>query len=200
MRYVVVALAGIALYSVWQEVSMRPVRWPAGVLAAADPQQSEPDNADPLDHGDFHLTPRAAFTAEVRVLARERYRLGALAEASPLDLAVGWGPMSDTAVLDQLEIGQANRFYFWHYDGEEPPIPRAEIETHSANWHLIPESDAVWKTLKRIRVGDVVQLEGELVDVERPDVGVMRTSVSRDDTGAGACEVVLVRSAAVRDH
>ena len=199
MRYVGAALIALALVGAYDYLASLPIDWRPGVLVAADPVQTDLTEAAPLEHGGFKLIPRATFNAEARVLSRSRYRMGALADVSPLDIAVGWGPMSDSAVLADLDISQGNRFYYWHYD-DEPPIPREIIETHSANWHLVPQSPAVWKSLSSIRVGDIVKLEGELVDLERPDLGVMRTSLRRDDTGAGACEVILVQSVSFRYH
>jgi len=107
---------------------------------------------------------------------------------------VGWGPMSDSAVLEDIEISQGNRFYYWRT--ENWPIPRDEIEEHSANWHLIPENEAVSGVLGRLRAGSVVELRGQLVDIEGSEAG-MRTSLSRGDTGAGACEILLAESARV---
>lgn len=199
MRYFAVALIVLALFGAYDYFTSRPIDWRPGIMVSADPGQIDLADAAVVEHGGFTLIPRARFVAEARVLSRSRYRTGALAEASPLDIAVGWGPMSDSAVLAGIEVTQANRFYFWHYD-DEPPIPRDVIETHSANWHLVPGSRSVWKSLRGIRVGDIVKLEGELVDVERPDLGVMRTSLRRDDTGAGACEVILVDAVTFRYH
>ena len=113
---------------------------------------------------------------------------------SPLDIAVGWGPMSDSAVLADLDIWQSGRFYFWQYD-DEPPIPTQDIESHSANWHLVPANSDVWRKLRGLRVGDVVKLDGMLVNLENPEVGTMTTSLTRDDTGAGACEIIYVEKA-----
>src|SRR5262249_4186208 len=115
----------------------------------------------------------------------------------PLDIAVGWGPMSDSAVLRKLDISQSGRFYYWHYD-HEPPVPRAVIEKHSANWHLIPASSDVWSTLRKLRVGNVGRLEGMLIDIETADHITMKTSLTRSDTGAGACEIIYVESASIR--
>jgi len=41
-----------------------------------------------------------------------------------------------------------------------------------------------------------VRLRGQLVDVEGRD-GSLNTSLRRDDTGAGACEILLAGSAQV---
>jgi hypothetical protein len=197
VRLIHVVLGTAALVAVWQLITSGPIDRDPGEIAADDPLQSELEAPQTLTQGDFQLLPQAQFSAEVRVLSRERYRLGPLADVSPLDIAVGWGPMSDSAVLAGLDISQANRFYFWHYDNE-PPIPRRDIESHSANWHLIPANDGVWSQLRGLRVGDVVKLDGMLVNVENPEVGTIRTSLRREDTGAGACEILYVQSASIR--
>lgn len=197
MRYSRLVFGAVALLAVWQFVSSRPVHRDPGEVAAADPLQSQLETPQALTRGDFQLIPQAQFSAEVRVLSRERYRLGALADVSPLDIAVGWGPMSDSAVLANLDIWQSGRFYFWHYD-EAPPVPTPVIVSHSANWHLVPANDVVWRKLRGLRVGDVVQLDGMLVNLENPEVGTMTTSLRRDDSGAGACEIIYVETARIR--
>lgn len=199
MRYVGIILVAAALYGAYDYVSSRPIDWAAGELVADDPAQTNFEGANPIPLEGFELLPRARFSAEVRVLSHERYRAGELAEISPLDLAVGWGPMSDSAVIEGLDISQSNRFYYWHYD-DEPPIPEPEIITHSSNWHLVPAGDAVWSELRGVRVGDVVRLEGLLIDIRNADGQVMQTSLQRDDSGAGACEVVLVEKVSYRYH
>lgn len=186
----------VILLAVYQWAQSRPIERRPGVLAPDEPVQATVDAAEPIDAGhDYRVTPRARFSATVRVLARERYYLDALAPVAPVDLAVGWGPMSDSEVLAAFDISQSNRFYYWHAD--EMPLPRGEIESHSANWHIVPASAAVDRALRRVRVGEVVRIEGELVDVEGPDGGSARTSLRRDDTGAGACEIILAESLAI---
>jgi hypothetical protein len=190
-------MAGIVLFAVWQIVSSRPVHRDPGEIAAEDPLQTDLEAPQTVTRGDFQVIGQAGFSAEVRVLGRERYRLGALADVSPLDIAVGWGPMSDSAVLADIDISQSGRFYFWRYE-DEPPIATYAIEQHSANWHLVPANDVIWRKLNRLRVGDVVRLEGMLVNLQNPDGGTMATSLRRDDTGAGACEIIYVEKATIR--
>jgi len=192
-------LGACALLATYQFITARPVEWSPGTLVATDPQQTtiEDTQPKPIALKSFKLTPRARFTAEVRVLSRSRYWLGTLADVSPLDIAVGWGAMSDSAVLKKIDVSQSGRFYFWHYD-DEPPIPREIIETHSANWHLVPADNSTWSMLRSLRVGDIVTIDGMLVDLERPDAGTMNTSLRRDDTGAGACEIIYVVRASIR--
>jgi hypothetical protein len=100
--------------------------------------------------------------------------------------------MSDSAVLAKIDISQSNRFYYWHVD--EFPIPRREIETSSANMHTIAADDTVRRSLERIRPGQLVHLKGFLVDASRPGGWYWHTSMTREDTGDGACELVYVES------
>jgi hypothetical protein len=48
------------------------------------------------------------------------------------------------------------------------------------------------RQLSRLRPGQVVTLSGELVDAVRDDGAWIKTSLVRNDTGPGACEVLLV--------
>jgi len=184
-------IAALLLYSLWHFYSHRDIQRSPGVLAAEEPLQEEREGAV-IRRGEFTLHPRAEFSATVRILRREDYTLDDLASLAPTDFAVGWGPMSDTAVLRHIEVSQSNRFYFWHTDSW--PVSRVEIEDHSANWHVIAGDDQVRSTLERLRAGSLVEFEGQLVDIEGRK-GEMRTSLSRHDTGAGACEILLATSA-----
>jgi hypothetical protein len=194
MRYAPWVLAAAVIFVGWKMYSSRDIDHAPGVLAAADPVQRDIDSAPPIERGAFRLRPRAEFRATVRVLSREDYSLGELADLVPTDFAVGWGRMSDSQVLEDIQISQSNRFYYWRT--ENWPIERAEIESHSANWHVIPGNPVVRSVLGKLRRGSVVELEGELVDIEGTDGG-MRTSLSRADTGAGACEVLLATAARI---
>jgi hypothetical protein len=46
--------------------------------------------------------------------------------------------------------------------------------------------------LARLRTGQIVHLTGLLVDAVRKDGAYIHTSLTRSDSGAGACEVMLV--------
>jgi hypothetical protein len=170
----------------------RPLHPPPGVLAADAPEQVDLDEGTTLERGDITLRTRAHFALTARVLSREDYRFDAGASLAPMDLALGWGRMSDNAVLSRIDIRQSGRFYYWHVD--EFPIPRREIETSSANMHLIPADEGVRRAMDRVRQGELVHIEGFLVDASRPDGWRWRTSLSREDTGNGACELVFVET------
>jgi hypothetical protein len=195
MRIVPWLVAAFIAFWVWRGYTQRDVERAPGVIAAEDPLQRDLGaGAAAIEHGAYRLRPRAELTATVRILRREDYAFDELADLVPTDFAVGWGPMSDSAVLRDVEISQGNRFYYWRT--EHWPVSRAEIESHSANWHVIPENDSVRAVLGRVRVGSVVEFRGRLVDIEA-ESGGRATSLTRTDTGAGACEILLASSARI---
>ncbi|MDR9777767.1 hypothetical protein RJJ65_35115, partial [Rhizobium hidalgonense] len=62
-----------------------------------------------------------------------------------------------------------------------------------SNIHIIPANPRIAAALKRVKQGDLVQLNGDLVEVD--DHGWKWTSsLSRNDVGDGACELLRVQS------
>jgi hypothetical protein len=177
----------LALVLGWMKWSERPIEHPPGVLVTSAPVQDRIDSPA-IAHRDFTLQPRARFTLSARVLSREDYRFDAGADLAPVDLALGWGPMSDQAVLDRISIEQSARWYRLRWDSA-PPIPEEEVMRHSGNMHLIPANDPVRRQLKEVRVGQVLHLRGLLVDASRRDGYRWTTSLSREDVGDGSCEL-----------
>jgi hypothetical protein len=178
-------------YGAWHYWHVRPVNHPPGMTVAADPQQSDIENSTPFSLKGYRLTPLARFRVKARVLGAERYRLGRESELSPVDLALGWGPMSDSTVLERLRISQGNRFYYYAWENN-PPIAPQDIVTHSANMHMIPADAMIERRLEAVRPGDIVAFQGQLVAIEASDGWRWRSSMTRSDTGSGACEVVWV--------
>lgn len=197
MRYWFVwLLLAIALYGGWSWWSDRPIARAAGVLAPDNPVQTDfASPQPPIAFKDATLQPLAKFALTARVLSREDYHFDPESDLSPTDLALGWGHMSDSAVLRSIEIDQDGRFYHWQV--REFPIPRREIETHSANMHMIPADAAVARALKRVHPGDVVTLNGYLVEADKPGGWRWRSSLTRADTGAGACELIYVQDLSI---
>ena len=173
-----------------------PVALEAGALTDPPRQRALPDGPRFTVDG-IPAQALAEYALSARVLAARRYRLGHTAALAPLDLALGWGRMSDPAVIARLDIAQRHRWYLWSYSGA-PPLPVREIETSSANVHLIPADDAVAARLANLRTGDAVTLRGYLLGLERADGWRWRSSLTREDTGDGACELLYVQQVARR--
>ena len=182
-----VLLAGMA-YRDW---SSRDIEYPPGVLVAELPKQTNVQGPASVTMDEYELTLRADFEIRARVLSREDYSWGNEADLSPVDLALGWGVMSDQAVLDRIEISQHSRWYYTRYK-LPAPISDREIIQNSGNMHMIPAQNRIRKKLKGVRVGDIVWLRGRLVDIDHPSGWHWRTSLSRKDTGGGSCEIVYL--------
>lgn len=150
----------------------------------------------PIEYQGFHLRPLAHFSIEARVLHRKVYRYDKQSVLVPVDLALGWGPMSDQSVLDRLTITQSMRFYWYHW-AQQPPIAPEEIVSHSTNVHIIPSSSAIAARCKSLRTGSLVHLGGDLVEATGPGINFWRSSLSRTDTGNGACELMWVKEVSI---
>ena len=188
------ALLAIGLLWLGYRHLTAPITHPPGVLIVGDPEQNDLSTAtEVIHHGAFQLKPLAKFSIDARLLHRKRYRWDRQAALVPVDLAVGWGRMSDQAVLDQLKISQSMRFYWYEYRLPQP-LPQDEIVRHSTNVHIIPANDVVESACESARVGELIHLDGELVEATGPNIGTWRSSLRRDDSGNGACELLLVEN------
>jgi hypothetical protein len=175
----------------------RPITYSPGILIADEPSQINlPADTPAFQHGAFRLKPLALFSIDARVLHRKVYRYDKLSSLAPVDLALGWGPMSDQCILDQLKITQSARFY-WYQWPRQPPIPQEAIISHSTNVHVIPSTPAIASRCKSLRVGAVVLLSGDLVEATGPGISSWRSSLSRTDTGNGACELLWVKEMSI---
>lgn len=187
-KLMMVAAIGLVVYFLF--FSAGEVEYEAGVLVKTAPVQEDSSSVPEFKMNGYDITPLKTFQIKARVLGRENYSSGRESDLSPVDLALGWGRMSDESVVSKISISQSGRFYRWHVD--EFPIPRREIETHSANMHLIPRDEAVRDSIEQIKTGDVIELSGYLVNVKADDGWQWNSSLTRNDTGDGACELIWV--------
>ena len=155
MRATVILLVLLCLAGALHHCAHRPLEPPPGLLAGESPRQTDPVDRASIVLGEFELVPLADLSLVARVVARHDYAFDTESALAPTDLALGWGRMSDSAVLDHLEIAQSARFYSYHWS-DQPPLPPAEIVRSSANMHLIPADAAVARAIARVRVGAIV--------------------------------------------
>jgi hypothetical protein len=191
-RWLVLLLLLLVFLS-WREWSSSPLVQPHGLRLSQAPRQVNLESAAMRQLGDFSLNPRARFELQARVLSAERYRLGVSADLAPLDLALGWGLMSDQAIIDQMQVSQGSRWYILRWD-LPAPADESSIMQSSGNMHIIPANEEIRKQAFALRAGEFVALSGYLVDAQGPNGFRWGTSMSRDDTGAGACELFLVEA------
>jgi hypothetical protein len=194
MKSFCVLLAIVAVIAGWNYL-YRPIEYSPGVLIPSEPEQTATAD-EPITRGAFQLKPLAHFALDARVLHRKVYRWDRQAALVPVDLALGWGSMSDQRVLDRITITQSMRFYWFEYK-MPPPISEEEIISHSTNVHVIPATPAIASQCKSLRTGALVHLSGDLVEATAPNYGTWRSSLSRTDAGNGACELMWVKELSI---
>ncbi|PPC88556.1 MAG: hypothetical protein CTY37_00700 [Methylotenera sp.] len=162
-----------------------------GVRVSSEPAQQPLSSYKWLDKKTYQLGLSDHFKIKGLIISTRHYIADERADIAPIDIVLGWKKMSDPTILKHINVRQNNRFYYWHVS--EFPLPRAELELSSTNIHLIPNTKAIEAGLKKLKKGTVVELTGYLVDVKSSDGFIWSTSRTRDDSGDGACEILLVK-------
>lgn len=152
------------------------------------------DDLKKFDAGNYTLTSVKRYRLIARVLSARHYTTGEAHDILPVDLALGWNVMADNKLEEttKINITQSNRYYYWKVPSFKP-LSRDEIERNSSNMHLGGINSSINKQLLSASKGDMVYIEGYLVNVIDNSNGYrFISSLTRNDTGAGACEVILV--------
>ena len=128
------------------------------------------------------------YELETLVLSTKRY-WDKDADLVPVDLALAWGPLTDPQRAKKILVRQSNRFFYWNLPPNQP-ISAGEVISNTANVHMVSLNAEQTKTLKSIKKGDLIHLQGSLVNIHL-ESRTWKTSRSRTDTGDGACEIFL---------
>ena len=195
-RVFLVALA-FSIYGGWHWwTTERAVGHPPGIVTPDEPVQIDFDDPPRFEAKGYTFIKRARYDITARLLRKEIYRLDGGAGLAPVDLGVGWGPLSDSALIDQLEFTQMGRFFYWRPRTADFGVSTQALVSHIAQMHMIPATSDIESRLKRLRPGQIVTAGGYLVDVRGPGGFAWNTSLSRTDIGNGACELFWVEALA----
>jgi hypothetical protein len=170
-----------------------------GVLdASTDPQQLTYDEKDPITlnaHGSqYKIFRLAQYKITARILSKKHYTFDDLSDIVPYDFALGWGVLASNHYDNQVKFNQYSRWYHF-IRSQNCSLSEEYIYQHSANTHIIPANQNIKKTIAKTKHHAIIELEGYLVRIEsHQNVGTrtFESSLSRLDTGAGACEVMYV--------
>lgn len=177
------------VYYYW---TTRPIEHGPGVVAPETPVQEATYNTDQFEYENLEITPRATFKLEARVLSKKNYYFDKYSDFFPTDIVFGWGPMSDERNLKSLMVRQSDRSFYWEMI--RPPIEQAEMWRHAANMHLIGSTQEIRDKISTLRKGQVVEIEGFLVNAKSPEGWTLKTSLRRDDIGSNSSELVWIKS------
>ena len=163
-----IILIGLLVLGVWFYETMRPVPQPPGVLAPDPPRISEiTQQARTFVRNDYVFTALAELDARARILSVERYGRDRESQAALLDVTLGWGRMSDSKTLKNVDVAQTERRVL--SKSYDPALPDAEVEASILNLHLVTADPEVEKSLRQLRAGNIVRLEGYLVEAVAGD-------------------------------
>jgi len=136
--------------------------------------------------------PRWLLFASAPVCSSPPLLVGRRRRGLSVDLTLGWRLMSNQEILDGLHLYRLRRAYAWAPRNGRLPASEQDITAHSANMHMVPSTGELAERLRAIARGDLVDIRGYLVEIRLSNGGIWRSSLTRTDTGDGACELVWV--------
>ena len=200
MHWLLWVLVALSLWGGWNWFRYeRAVSHPPGVVVDVGPAIAVGETRAPWrDEKGFRYASVGRFEGRAMVLARRNYDLGEFATLAPTDLALGWGPLSDPRVIDQLDFPQyksfSSRFVV-------PELKRGS-ELARRSWddlnamftalthvHTIPGDPSIRETLAGIRPGQVISFKATLVDAVGPSGAHYASSLALGDHN---CEVAWI--------
>ena len=197
MKKLLIFIAILTVASVYFFYPEKVITYPPGQTAPSPPKQTNLVIKKKWTLKEFTIEALAKYDIKARVLSRSNYSLGKESEISPFDLALGWGPMSDQSVIDRFDISQRNRWYHWYSDNL--PIPRKMVELNSANTHIIPKDEELEDKFDKVYKGSLIEMKGYLIKVTAADGWHWISSLRRDDTAGGSCELLWVEDLKIFD-
>jgi len=159
----------------------------------ADPIQINITNPEVVyiegDDSDFKIELLAEYSIEAVIKSKKQYS-DYSSQIAEYDLALAWGDLNQSEIDEHIKYSQRGRWYYFNWDSNSL-VSGTYIAEHSSNVHLISENNRVLEEIKKLDVNDHIRLVGYLVDVYFEN-GTWESSLTRNDTGDGACELMYV--------
>lgn len=194
----IIFLVVIVLLGAYLFYPEKTITYPPGITAPDIPVQTNLSEEKIWLIDGYTITALAGYKIKARVLSRNNFSVGKESDLSPFDLALGWGPMSDQSIIEKLDISQSNRWYRWKASNP-PPISTSEIIRNSANVHIVPKDYLVEDKFDKVYKGSLIEMNGYLVKITAEDGWRWISSLKRDDTGGGSCELFFVEDVTILD-
>lgn len=109
------------------------------------------------------------------------------------DVGIVWGNLVQDDILKNIKFSMNGaRFLKYTYRrGDWKKKLGAPIKKLCSNNHLISDDETITSLIKQIKKNDYIKISGYLINAYWGN-SYLTTSISRDDEGNGACEVVYV--------
>ena len=106
------------------------------------------------------------------------------------DYCVVWGQSADPNILREFDF--SNGQFTCNYSTKSNEAWQAFDPKQLSNNHLLAIDDAVRTSIDQISIGDQIYIKGWLAHYKTNGGSERGTSITRNDTGNGACETILV--------
>jgi hypothetical protein len=151
----------------------------------------------------YTLTPKATYDISGLVVSQHRgdalFNLDHKADPGNIkDVCVAWGEAITNGSYRKVRFTSGEFTCSYRWSGVITPPFNPE---KASNNHLIPANDTMARRIRAIHVGDQIRMTGLLVDYkvtkDGREIFTRRTSLTRSDTGNGACEILYVTDLSV---
>lgn len=204
----VACLLGVACASYFslREVPLPDVSRVDRVIKEGEPRQEISDAralTTTIEGYTYSLTPRATYDIVGLVVSQHRgdafFNLYHQTDPGNIkDVCVVWGEAVTNGSYRKVRFSSGEFTCSYRWSGVLTPAFDPE---KVSNNHLIPASPAIARQIDAIHVGDQIRMAGLLVDYQVTRDGqhvfTRRTSLVRNDTDNGACEILYVTDLAV---
>ncbi len=151
----------------------------------------------------YTLTPKATYDISGLVVSQHSgdALLNMYHKADPgniKDVCVVWGEDITNGSYRKVSFSSEEFTCYYGWSGVvSPPFNPEKV----SNNHLIPANNDIDAQIRAIHIGDQIRMKGLLVDYKvtkgGQDIFTRRTSLTRKDTGNGACEILYVTDLSV---
>jgi hypothetical protein len=183
------ALVALATYGGVQHFKNKPEVWESEKCIDKAPSQQNILSPIPWTSKQFKITPLARYEISARVIQIQRYYFDHMSSVSPIDFGVAWGVASNQSTIDEMTFIINDRYLSFRSPNYTP-----ELSSCIANMHLLPANERVESQLKSVKLGQGISMSGYLVSLDNPNIGKFKSSLTRSDSGPGACEIMWVET------
>jgi len=208
-RYLAISLAVCvigALYLSFREVALPETSRIDRTLTEGEPLQEPSDRpafTALIEGYTYTLVPRATYAISGLVVSQHRgdalFNLDHKTDPGNIrDVCVVWGESITNGSYRKVKFWSGEFTCSFSWSGDLTPAFKPET---ASNNHLLPADPSIAEQIGAIHVGDQLRMTGLLVDYTVTQGGreifTRRTSLTRGDTGNGACEILYVTGLSV---
>lgn len=191
-------------YSFFQRNILPEKEWVSDKLYKEPVQRDLNMNTFQIEKGEFIYTINPKYSYELYGLIVADYNSDSWFDlthkADPLnteDICVIWGDNIKIGIYKDMKFSHGEFTCYWKFNKKIDPSQYSDFKQNQiSNNHLLPKDNAISEKIKKAKIGDQIYFKGYLVDYNVHLLSgsnqTRNTSITRDDTGNGACEVVYV--------